>query len=159
MPAVTPKLLAFADPKFSWLLCLQMIWWMSIPSREATQPPGRCKPKTGASSSRKEFAPFRANSSLQSSTLSKLSPYYGKQQEVTQIYSFHRKKLSHHHLCAPSNPGPSPTCHHEEKTAALLITNPQPLVNHARTPLSEQAMFGQCWPNGQKRYWRSANVG
>ena len=45
-----------------------MIRWMSIPSREATQPPGRCKPKTGASSSRKEFAPFRANSSLQSST-------------------------------------------------------------------------------------------
>ena len=41
---------------------------MSIPSREATQPPGRCKPKTGASSSRKEFAPFRANSSLQGST-------------------------------------------------------------------------------------------
>ena len=41
---------------------------MSIPSREATQPPGRCKPKTGASSSRKEFAPFRANFSLQSST-------------------------------------------------------------------------------------------
>ena len=41
---------------------------MSIPSREATQPPGRCKPKLGASSSRKEFAPFRANSSLQSST-------------------------------------------------------------------------------------------
>ena len=45
-----------------------MIRGMSIPSREATQPPGRCKPKTGASSSRKEFAPFRANSSLQSST-------------------------------------------------------------------------------------------
>ena len=45
-----------------------MIRWMSIPSREATQPSGRCKPKTGASSSRKEFAPFRANSSLQSST-------------------------------------------------------------------------------------------
>ena len=41
---------------------------MSIPSREATQPIGRCKPKTGASSSRKEFAPFRANSSLQSAT-------------------------------------------------------------------------------------------
>ena len=41
---------------------------MSIPSREAIQPPGPCKPKTGANSSRKEFAPFRANSSLQSST-------------------------------------------------------------------------------------------
>ena len=41
---------------------------MSIPSKQATQPPGRCKPKTGASSSRKEFAPFGANFSLQSST-------------------------------------------------------------------------------------------
>ena len=41
---------------------------MSIPSWEATQPPGRCKLKTGTSSSRKEFAPSRANSSLQSST-------------------------------------------------------------------------------------------
>ena len=67
MPTVTPKLLAFADPEFSWLLYLNDKV-NGYTSREATQPPGRYKPKTGASSSRKEFAPFRANSSLQSST-------------------------------------------------------------------------------------------
>ena len=69
---------------------------MSIPSREATQPPGRCKPKTGASSSRKEFAPFRANSSLQSSTPVEIVTLLWK---TTGSHT----KLSHHHLCASSN--------------------------------------------------------
>ena len=65
MPTFTPKLMALLN---YWLLYLLVIRGMSIPSREATQPPGCCKPKTRASSSRKEFAPFRANSLLQSST-------------------------------------------------------------------------------------------
>ena len=118
-----------------------MIRWMSIPSREATQPPGRCKPKTWASSSRKEFAPFRANSSLQSSTPVGIVTLLRKTTGSHTSILLSSEEAQPSPSLRPSNPGPSPTCHHEEKTAALLITNPQPLVNHASTPPTDGRRF------------------
>ena len=118
-----------------------MIRWMSIPSRKATQPRGRCKPKTGASSSRKEFAPFRSNSSLQSSTPLEIVTLIWKTTGSHTNVFLSPEEAQPSPPLSPHNRGPSQKCHHEEKTAALLITNPQPLVNHARTPPTDGRRF------------------
>ena len=147
-----------------------MIRWMSIPSREATQPPGRCKPKTRASSSRKELAPFRANSSLQSST-------------PLEMFTLLWKTTGSHTstFLLPEEAQPSPSLRPlQPRTKSNMSPKPRPYWSWTHSPSqimqelrqlmvgvlliclpspSEQAMFGQRWPNVQKRDWRLANVG
>lgn len=105
MPNVTAELLAFVER------------WMSIPSREANQPPGRCKPKTGANFWRQEFAPLGENGCLQSSI-----PFI-----VRKTPGSHKSRYL---PLKGAQTSPSLRSHQPR-------TNSQPLVQHARTPQAE----------------------